>query len=199
MKVQANPEGRGKIESGFQRAEDGWHVVKVAEGIDFLKKKDKDGNETIAVNKKGDKLWKIPLVVDDENDESNEIEIDSIIAENAKGEQLLVDYLGATGLFAAFAKAFPGDVSIFEDKCMGKVKVKLAGQYMRVKTKQNAYKDKAGQEQTAVNIVGFGKMADTVEALEAALFPEKKGGDKGAGAGKKESKEKAPEVPDEEF
>ncbi|MCK9436790.1 MAG: hypothetical protein M0Q12_06255, partial [Synergistaceae bacterium] len=103
--------------------------------------------------------------------------------------------LGATGLYAAFAKAFPGDVSVFESKCMAKVKTKLPGQFMRVKTKQNEYKDKAGNDQIAVNIIGFGKMSDTVDDLEAKLFPGK-GGSKAA---KKEAKKADPVVDDEDF
>jgi len=176
MKVQAQE--RGVIESGFKRAEDGWHIVKFLEGIDALK--DKEGKETF--NKQGDKLWKIPMVVDDVDDDSNEVSIDAIAAENKKGEQLVVDFLGATGLFAAFSKAFPGDVSVFEQKCFDKVKAKLPAQLMRIKTKQNAYKDKNGQEQVAVNLVGFGKMSDSVDDLEKTLFPEKK-----EKAGKKEA------------
>ncbi len=195
MRVQANPEGHGKIEGGFQRAEDGWHVVKFSEGIDYLKKKDKDGNETIAVTGKGDKTWKLPTVVDDDTDSSHDIGIDILVSENAKGEQLIADILGSTGLFASFAKAFPGDVSVFEDKVMAKVKVKVPGQYMRFKTHQSP--DRKNPDNIYVNIIGFGKMSDTVEALEKALFPDKKGGEKG---GKKESKEdKKPETMDEDF
>jgi hypothetical protein len=191
LKVQANE--RGVIESGFRRAEDGWHIVKFLEGIDVLKKK--EGEE--AANKQGDKLWKIPLVVDDAEDESNEVQIDAIAAENKKGEQMVVDFLGATNLFAAFQKAFPGEVSVFDAKCIDKVKVKLPGQCMRIKTKQNTYTDKNKVEQTAVNIIGFGKMSDKVEDLEAQLFPEKKS--KALAAGKKEAKEKAPAATDDEF
>ena len=191
MRAEANE--RGTIESGFKRAEDGWHVVRFLEGIEELKNKEGE----MVSNKGGDQLWKFPLVVDDDADISHETEIDSIAAENAKGEQLISNFLGATGLYAAFAKAFPGDVSVFESKCMGKVKTKLPGQFMRVKTKQNAYKDKAGNEQIAVNLVGFGKMSDTVEDLEGKLFPGKAGA--GAGAAKKEAKKEAPVAEDEDF
>jgi hypothetical protein len=100
-------------------------------------------------------------------------------------------------LYAAFAKAFPGDVSVFESKCMGKVKTKLPGQFIRIKTKQNGYKDKAGNEQIAVNIIGFGKMSDTVDNLEGKLFPGKAGA--GAGAAKKEAKKEAPVANDDDF
>jgi hypothetical protein len=121
--------------------------------------------------------------------------VDCIVSENKKGEQLLADFLGATGLFKKFAEAFPGDVSIFEPGCMDKVKVKLPGKTMRIKTKQNGYKDKKGQDQIAVNIVGFGKVADKIEELEKMF--EGKGGS--AGGGKKESKEKKTVVEDDDF
>lgn len=189
MRAEANE--RGTIESGFKRAEDGWHIVRFLEGIEELKNKEGE----MVSNKQGDQLWKIPLVVDDEEDISHETEIDSIAAENAKGEQLISDFLGATGLYPAFAKAFPGDVSVFESKCMAKVKTKLPGQFMRVKTKQNEYKDKAGNEQIAVNIIGFGKMSDTVEDLEDKLFP----GKGGAAKAKKEAKKADPVVDDGDF
>jgi hypothetical protein len=181
--MKAKAEVRGVIESGFKRAEDGWHIVKFLEGIDQLK--DKEGK--VSTNKQGDINWKLPLVVDDPEDESNEIEIDVIVSENKKGEQTVTNFLGATGLAAAFDKAFPGDVSVFDGKVADKIKVKLPGQYMRVKTKQNSYKDKTGQEQIAVNIIGFGKISDTVDALEKALFPVKEGKAVGKPAGEKKS------------
>lgn len=194
--MRAEARERGKIESGFQRAEDGWHVIVFLEGIDYLKKKTDKGEE-LATNKQGDKLWKLPMKVNDEEDESHDVEIDAIAAENKKGEQTVTDFLGATGLFAKFSKAFPGDVSIFDDKIINKVKTQLPGQFMRLKTKQNAYKDAKGQDQIAVNIVGFGKMSDTIDQLEKDLFPDK--GDK-KGGGKKESKEsKAPVADDDPF
>jgi len=190
LRVQARE--RGVIESGFERAVDGWHIVKMDEGIDHLKSKDKDGNEVISTNKTGDNNWKFTLIVEDDEDESNGVKIDVIAAENKRGEQTVTDFLGATGLFAAFAKAFPGDISVFDEKVMSKLKGKLPGQMLRVKTKQNTYKDKKGQEQTAVNLVGFGKMSDSIEQLEKDLFPEKK-----AGKGKKEAEKAAPLVDDE--
>jgi hypothetical protein len=195
--MRAKAEERGVIESGFKRAEDGWHVVKFAEGIDYLKSK-KEDVEIISLNKQGDKNWKIPLVVDDETDESHEVAIDIIVAENKKGEQMVTNFLGATGLFAKFAKAFPGDVSVFSDAVMAKLKTNLPGQFMRIKTKQNEYKDKKGEQQIAVNAIGFGKMSDTIEKLEADLFPVKEGK---KDAGKKDSDKAAEKAaaPDDDF
>lgn len=192
MRVQARE--RGVIESGFERVPEGWHIFKMDEGIDYLKKKKEEGkDEQIAVNGSGDKLWKFSLIVDDEDDAANGQKMDIIAAENKRGEQTVTDFLGATGLFAAFAKAFPGDVSVFDEKVMSKLKGKLPGQLMRGKVKHN--ENKKNPDQPYVNLVGFGKMSDSIEQLEKDLFPEKKAG-KG---GKKEAEStKAPE-PDEDF
>jgi len=196
--MRAQAEDRGVIESGFKRAEDGWHIVKFAEGIDYLKSKKADTEEEIiSLNKQGDKNWKIPLVVEDEDDESNEVPVDVIVAENKKGEQVVTNFLGATGLFAKFAKAFPGDVSVFSDPVMAKLKTNLPGQFMRIKTKQNEYKNKKGETQVAVNVIGFGKMSDTVEKLEADLFPVKEG--KADKKGKDAGKVAADKKPDDDF
>jgi len=186
---------RGTIESGFERVPEGWHVFKVDEGIDFLKKKKEEGkDEQIAVNGQGDKLWKITLIVDDEDDDANGQKMDQIVAENKRGEQIVTDFLGATGLFANFAKAFPGDVSVFDAKVMDKLKGKLPGQLMRGKIKHN--ENKKNPDQPYVNLVGFGKMSDTVEQLEKDLFPEKA---KGSAKGKEKTEKAAPPVDDDEF
>lgn len=192
MRVQARE--RGVIESGFERVPEGWHIFKMDEGIDFLKKKDeKTQEEVITVNKGGDKLWKFSLIVDDEEDDANGLKLDIIAAENKRGEQTVTDFLGATGLFAAFAKAFPGDVSVFDEKVMGKLKGKLPGQLMRGKVKHNI--NKKNEDQPYVNLVGFGKMSDSIEQLEKDLFPEKKAG-KG---GKKETESTKATETDEDF
>ena len=188
MRVQARE--RGVIESGFERVPEGWHIFKIDEGIDFLKKKNKEtGEETDSVNASGDKLWKFSLIVDDADDDANGQKMDIIAAENKRGEQTVTDFLGATGLFAAFAKAFPGDVSVFDEKVMSKLKGKLPGQLMRGKVKHN--ENKKNPDQPYVNLIGFGKMSDSIEQLEKDLFPEKK-----SGKGKKEA-EKVPAADDE--
>jgi hypothetical protein len=181
MRLQARE--RGTIESGFERAPEGWHIFKVDEPIDYLTAKKKEGEDQhIAVNSQGDKLWKITLLIDDEDDAANGIKLDQIVAENKRGEQIVTDFLGATGLFPAFQKAFPGDVSIFTDKVMEKVKGKLAGQLFRGKVKHNP--NKKDPDNPYANLVGFGKMSDTIEKLEADLFPEKKAAAQGKGGGK---------------
>jgi len=194
LRLQARE--RGTIETGFERVPEGWHVFKIDEGIAYLMKKKEEGKEEqIAVNASGDKLWKITFVVDDENDEGNGMKQDQIVAENKRGEQIVTDLLGATGLFAAFAKNFPGDVSVFDTKVMDKLKGKLPGQLFRGKTKWND--NKKNPDQPYVNLVGFGKMSDSIEQLEKDLFPEKatKGGAKG---GKKEPEKEKVEQ-DEDF
>lgn len=192
--MRAEAKERGVIETGFKQAEDGWHIVKFDEGIDYLKNKDGE----ILTTKAGDNKWKFPMIVDDPNDESNEVKIDFITQENQRGENMVASYLLACGLLASFEKAFPGDVSLFEPKVIDKIKVKLPGQIVRVKTKQNTYKDKNGDEKVAVNIVGFGKMSDSVEKLEAELFPNSKGGAK-TGSAKQEAAKEAPATEDEDF
>lgn len=195
MRLQA--EERGVISSGFERAADGWHIVKFDEGIDYLKRKDKEsGEEVLSTNKSGDKAHKLVLIVEDEEDESNGVKIDVICSENKKGEQTLTNFLGATGLFAKFVKAFPGDVSAFDDKVMTKIKTNLPGQFLRVKTHQSP--DRKNPDNVYVNIVGFGPMSDSIEKLEAALFPGKKETAAGKG-GKKGGEDKKSEVVDDEF
>lgn len=192
--MRCTTEGRGKIESGFERVPEGWHIFKIDEGIDYLKKKAKEGgDESIAVNASGDKLWKISLIVDDADDDANGQKMDQIVAENKRGEQIVTDFLGATGLFAAFAKNFPGDVSVFDEKVMSKLKGKLPGQLMRGKIKHN--ENKKNPDQPYVNLIGFGKMSDSIEQLEKDLFPEKAKG----GAAKKDAGKAAPVEADEEF
>lgn len=187
MKAEANE--RGTVEQGFQRAEDGWHEVKFLEGIELLMKGTGD-EQTQAYNKQGDQLWKFTLEVDDDTDPSHEVEIDVICAENAKGEQMVCDFLGATGLFKSFAKKFNGDESVFDKEVMSKVKTKLPGQMMRIKTAQNEYVDGKGNDQIAVNLVGFGKMSDDVDGLEKDLF--------GGASGEKETKKEAAPVEDDD-
>lgn len=182
MKTEANE--RGTIEQGFKKAEDGWHAVVFLEGIAPLMKGTGDEQEEVHT-KQGDLTWKIPMEVTDEEDDSNEIGIDVLLSENARGEQMLVDFLGATSLFEKFQKAFPGDISIFAKDPMNKVKQRLPGQFMRVKTEQNEYKDGKGNSQIAVNLIGYGKMTDSVKELESTLFPAKKGAaDQDGGSGK---------------
>lgn len=165
---------RGKIESGFERVSDGWHIMKFEEGIDYLKNKDGEMVKT----KNGDPMWKIPMVVDDEGDADNGIGHDHIAIETVRGEEMIANMLAATGLWKKFADNFPGDVSLFEEKVMSKVKTQLPGKLWRVHTKEG--KAKEGQEHGFVNIDGYGKMSDKIADLDEAFgFNKKKGGGKG--------------------
>lgn len=178
----------GKVDVGFKRAEDGWHIVKFKEGIDNLKNKEQE----ILKTKAGDIKWKFPMVVDDPEDENNGIEIDFITQENKRGEDMICSFLSCVGLIEKFEKAFPGDISLFEDKVMQKIKTQFPGQVMRVKTKQSVNKN--DPDNPYVNIVGFGPMSIPWEKLEAELF-----GDKKEGGKKEEKKTATPPPADDDF
>ena len=187
MRAQANE--RGTWETGFRRPDEGWHIGKFLEGIDYLKTK-KDGEETVSANKQGDKNWKFPMVIEDEDDDNNEIKHDIIVAENKRGEQMVADILGCTGLFEKFTKKFKNDESVFDPEVIKLIMTQLPNQFWRFKVKHVA--NKKNPDEPYINIVGFGKVSDTIASLDAALFPDKKG--KSAGAGAAKGKEAKPEV-----
>ena len=172
MRATANE--RGTWEAGFRRPDEGWHIGKFLEGIDYLKTKDKQsGEETISANKQGDKNWKFPMVIEDEDDENNEVKHDIIVAENKRGEQMVADILGCTGLFEKFTKKFKGDESVFNDEVIKLIKTQLPNQFWRFKVKN--VENKKDPDNPYINIVGFGKVSDSIASLDAALFPDKKG------------------------
>lgn len=176
--MKVNAEARGKVESGFKMAEDGWHVVTFQEGIDLLRRNTEKGEE-IVKDKKGNQSWKFPLLVTDPDDPSDGIAVDSIAGENERGEQWVANLLGAASLFESFAEHYPGERSFFEEEIMKKVKQKLPGQIIRIKTEQGPdWKDKTV---TRVYIVGWGKMSDKIADLEAEFFPASDKKDKAAG------------------
>ena len=187
MRATANE--RGTWETGFRRPDEGWHIGKFLEGIDYLKTKDKSsGEETVSTNKQGDKNWKFPMVIEDEDDDNNEIKHDIIVAENKRGEQMVADILGCTGLFEKFTKKFKNDESVFDPEVIKLIMTQLPNQFWRFKVKHVA--NKKNPDEPYINIVGFGKVSDTIASLDAALFPDKKG----KSAGKAEGKEAKPEV-----
>ena len=190
MRATANE--RGTWETGFRRPDEGWHIGKFLEGIDYLMIK-KDGEETISTNKQGDKNWKFPMVIEDEDDDCNEVKHDIIVAENKRGEQMVADILGGTGLFEKFTKKFKGDESVFNDEVIKLIKTQLPNQFWRFKVQIKPNPKDA--DNPYVNIVGFGKVSDSIASLEAALFPDKKG-HKSAGkaAGKAADKPEVDEV-----
>jgi len=186
MRATANE--RGTWETGFRRPDEGWHIGKFLEGIDYLKTK-KDGEETVSANKQGDKNWKFPMVIEDEEDDNNEIKHDIIVAENKRGEQMVADILGCTGLFEKFTKKFKNDESVFDPEVIKLIMTQLPNQYWRFKVKHAA--NKKDPDQPFINIVGFGKVSDTIASLDSALFPDKKGKSAGKAASKEAEK---PEV-----
>jgi hypothetical protein len=190
MRATANE--RGTWETGFRRPDEGWHIGKFLEGIDYLKTK-KDGEETVSANKQGDKNWKFPMVIEDEDDDNNGIKHDLILAENNRGTQMVADVLGASGLYPKFEKKFaPKDVGkepedkegfeMFDPEVIKLIMTQLPNQFWRFKVKHVA--NKKDPEQPYINIVGFGKVSDTIASLDAALFPDKKGKAAGKSAGK---------------
>lgn len=188
MRATANE--RGTWETGFRRPDEGWHIGKFLEGIDYLKTKDKSsGEETVSTNKQGDKNWKFPMVIEDEDDDNNEIKHDIIVAENKRGEQMVADILGCTGLFEKFTKKFKGDESVFDGEVIKLIKTQLPNQFWRFKVKN--VENKKDPDNPYINIVGFGKVSDSIASLDAALFPDKKGKSAGKAAGKAADK---PEV-----
>ena len=192
MRATANE--RGTWETGFRRPDEGWHIGKFLEGIDYLKTK-KDGDEIISTNKQGDNNWKFPMVIEDEDDDCNEVKHDIIVAENKRGEQMVADILGCTGLFEKFTKKFKGDESVFDVEVIKLIKTQLPNQFWRFKVKN--VENKKDSDNPYVNIVGFGKVSDSIASLEAALFPDKKGGSKAAGKAATKTADK-PEVEEED-
>ncbi|MFA5324055.1 MAG: hypothetical protein WC373_15385 [Smithella sp.] len=188
MRATANE--RGTWETGFRRPDEGWHIGKFLEGIDYLKTK-KDGEEIISTNKQGDKNWKFPTVIEDEDDDCNEVKHDIIVAENKRGEQMVADILGCTGLFEKFTKKFPGGESVFDQEVIKLIKTQLPNQFWRFKIKHVV--NKKNPDEPYVNIVGFGKVSDTIASLDAAFFPDKKGG-KSVGKAKEADKPDVDEV-----
>jgi len=139
--------GREHAEWGFKKPSDGWHIVEMGEGIDVLK--DKEG--VIAKDAKGNTLYKFPAKINDEKAEDHEVDISQIIAETAFGEQKIADILAGIGEFDNFNKAFPGDRSFFESTIMDKIKVKLPGKILKMKTETS----KDGKYSNVTEIAGI--------------------------------------------
>jgi hypothetical protein len=133
MKEKANDGGSF---TGKSVAE-GWHIVEVMEPIEYVK--NKDGEEV--QDKSGAKIWKIPIQVKDDKDESNGGNIGCSVFES-NGGALMATILEAAGLWGAICKAFPGDdVTVFDKKIMDGVKTKLPGRSFMVEsiTDKNGY------------------------------------------------------------
>lgn len=137
MKVQSEL-GNDKSSSwGFKKPEDGWHKVEMGEGIDqMVYSKDMEGHKVgeSVVDGKGNKLWKFPAKINDEDATDHEADISLVIAETPFGEKKIGDIIAAIGMKDGFEKNFPGDRSFFEAAIMDKVKIKVPGQFCQMRT-----------------------------------------------------------------
>jgi hypothetical protein len=160
--------GNENAEWGFKRPADGWHIVELGEGIDYLK----DNEGKIFEDDKGNKKWKFPAKVNDPEAADNGADISQIVAENTQfGEQKVADILAAIGEFERFEKHFPGDRSFFEPAIIAKVKTTFAGKFLRMKTETS--KD--------------GKYSNPVRCAPMKFDPRSE--DKETSAGKKKAQE----------
>lgn len=125
MKVKGSEVG----EWGFKKPNDGWHIVQMGEGIDFLKK---DGAPL--KNDKGNDLYKFPAKINDETADDHGADIGFVVAATPFGEKQIADILVAIGEAENFDKAFPGDRSYFENEIFSKVKIKVANKMLKMKT-----------------------------------------------------------------
>lgn len=125
MKVKGSEVG----EWGFKKPNDGWHIVQIGEGIDFLKK---DGQPV--KNDKGQSLYKFPAKINDESADDHGADIGFIISETPFGEKQIADILVAIGEAENFEKAFPGERSFFEPEIFAKVKIKVSNRTLKLKT-----------------------------------------------------------------
>jgi len=165
MKVQ----GREHAEWGFKMPSDGWHRVEMLEGIDYFKKEGE-----IQTDKKGEKAWLFPAKISDDQDPDDGIRVNQFVYESDFGEQKIADILAGIGEMANFEKAFPGERSFFESAIMDKIKIKVPGKFLKMRTELS--KD--------------GKNVNFPECASLKYTPEEKG--KAAAKGK--GKEKAAEV-----
>jgi len=109
------------------------------EGIDYAK----DGEtKEILEDKKGNKKHILKFHINDTEDEANGAQLSMFVSETPRGEQQIADVLAATGQYKKFAEKFPGDVSVFDENVMSAIKIKLPGQFLKVRTSTAKVKDK---------------------------------------------------------
>jgi hypothetical protein len=130
MKVQSNVTNDKSADWGYKKPEDGWHVVEMGEGIDAMK----DGEGKLVKDKKDNQLWKFPAKINEEGSESHGLDVSIVLAETGFGEKKIADIISAIGQADNFEKAFPGDRSFFESAIMDKIKIKLPGQFCKMRT-----------------------------------------------------------------
>ena len=162
-------QGRESGSWGLRTAVDGWHTVCFEEGIGYL---EKDG-EIVKDKKTGTyNLIVIPAKIKEDDQDQDGVSLDVIVNEGTDfGEQKIVDILAAAGLFAAFEKNFPGDISVWDKKVMDAIKSKLPGKFAK-------YRTETTKDGKYTNVVEFASMkvdtsasskpkADKKEAKEA--------------------------------
>jgi hypothetical protein len=122
MKVK----GREDADFGFRMPEEGWHQVKILEGIGELKNKD----GAIIADKNGNNRFTFPMAIDGGEDDG--IRVSLVTSANTVfGEQVIADLLHHTGLEAAFNEKFPGDNSYWDADVINAVKVKLQDKFVQ--------------------------------------------------------------------
>lgn len=145
--------GSEHSEWGFKKPNDGWHLVEMGEGIAALEKEGEPVKDD-----KGNVLYKLPAKINDAQAEDHGVDISQVVSATPFGEKKIADILAAVGEFENFEKAFPGDRSFFEQSIFDKVKVKLPGKFLKMRTETS--KD--------------GKYSNVMEIAPANYIPEEK-------------------------
>jgi hypothetical protein len=140
MKTQ----GREHANWGFKVPEPGWHDYEIMEGLD----------QNIIENSGKTSIMIRAKVTEGSEDDGAQVTIfvpykDEKGDVNAFGEQKLADVLAAAKLSEEFEKHYPGERSVFEEEIMGKIKTKLPGRFMSMRTENATGKD----NRTNVNVV----------------------------------------------
>ena len=179
MKVQSEVTNDKPSEYGFKLPVEGWHIVEFLEGI----KQQVNEDGTPKEDKKGNKSWLFPAKISNDEDESNGIYLNQFITENDFGEHQIADFIAAVGQKENFEKAFPGDRSFFESAIMDKIKIKLPGQFCKMRTELETYEGKQRPKVKAVAGVKYvpkddvkGKADKKVKKEAAASEPAKESG-----------------------
>ena len=156
-------EGRERATHGFTTPADGWHLVEVMEGIDYAK----DGEtKEILEDKKGNKKHIIKFHINDADDDANGTQLSMFLSETPRGEQQVADVLAATGQYKKFAEKFPGDISVFDENVMSAIKIKLPGQFLKIRTQVSKVKDKEYCNIQETATVGFDPAKDAKVSKE---------------------------------
>ena len=157
---------------GFKAPEDGWHIAKFQSGIDYLPPK--GGGDGFWQDDKGNKALKLPCLVDDPEDTSNEGQI-SVLLNCGTDQKRMASILRVVGLWDAVVKRYPGkDVTVFDAPVVEGIKVKLPGTTCMIKTEL----DKNNNARPRL-IVSFAKYKEIIAAEKAKAVGDKKSGKAG--------------------